>query len=59
MTRNYNPKAYGELLLDALPGIIETEEENEKALAVVYGIMSKGEDKISPEHLRHSFSSMN
>jgi len=52
MTTQYNPKAYGELLLNILPGVIETEEENEKALAIVEGIMDKGEDKISPEEGR-------
>ena len=52
MTTQYNPKAYGELLINTLPGVIETEEENEKALAIVEGIMDKGEDKISPEEGR-------
>ena len=52
MTTQYNPKAYGELLINILPGVIETEEENEKALAIVEGIMDKGEDKISPEEGR-------
>jgi HTH-type transcriptional regulator / antitoxin HigA len=52
MTTEYDPKKYGELLLDTLPGVIETEEENEKALAIVDRVMSKGDDKISPEEYR-------
>lgn len=44
MTKKYNPKAYGELLTETLPGVIETEEENEKALAIVYRLMNKGEN---------------
>ncbi len=52
MTIPYNPKAYGELLLQTLPGVIETEEENEKALAMVERLMDKGEDNLSPEEDR-------
>lgn len=52
MTTQYNPKIYGKLLVDVLPAVIETEEENEKALAIVERIMDKGEDKISPEEYR-------
>jgi hypothetical protein len=33
--RNINPRLYGRLLAKALPGIIETEEENERMLAEV------------------------
>lgn len=40
---------YGILLAETLPGIIETEQENECALAVVERLMKKGEGKLSPE----------
>ena len=52
MTTQYDPKVYGELLIDTLPAVMETEEENERALAIVERIMDKGEDKISPEEYR-------
>lgn len=52
MTTQYNPRLYGELLIDTLPAAIETEEENEKALAIVERIMDKGEENISPEEYR-------
>lgn len=52
MTANYNPQLYGALLLDTLPGVIKTEEENERALAIVEKIMDKGENNISPEEGR-------
>jgi HTH-type transcriptional regulator/antitoxin HigA len=47
--KKFNPRIYGELLLDALPRLIETEAENERALAVVDRLMSKGEDNLMPE----------
>ncbi len=47
--RKLNTTKYGQLLLEALPRPIETEEENERALAIVNELMSKGEDKLTPE----------
>jgi HTH-type transcriptional regulator / antitoxin HigA len=47
--KKFNPRIYGELLLDVLPRPIETEAENERALAVVDRLMSKGEDNLTPE----------
>jgi HTH-type transcriptional regulator/antitoxin HigA len=35
--------------MEALPRPIETEKENERALAIVNELMSKGEDKLTPE----------
>ena len=52
MTRPYNPKIYGELLIQTLPGAIETEEANEQALGIVERLMDKGEENISPEEGR-------
>jgi HTH-type transcriptional regulator/antitoxin HigA len=40
---------YGMLLAETLPRIIETEEENERALEVVERLMRKGEGNLSPE----------
>ncbi len=42
-------KKYGMLLAETLPGIIETEEENERALEFVNRLMSKSEGNLSPE----------
>lgn len=52
MTTNYNPSVYGDLLVEVSPGAIETEEENERALAIIDRLMSKGEDDLSPEEDR-------
>jgi len=52
MSTKYEPKAYAKLLVSTLPAVIKTEEENERALAIVERIMDKGEDKISPEEYR-------
>jgi len=43
-----DPKKYASLLSMALPAIIETEEQNERYLAIVEDLMSKGEN-LSPE----------
>ncbi|MGI8640807.1 MAG: helix-turn-helix domain-containing protein [Pyrinomonadaceae bacterium] len=43
---------YSALLAKTLPGIIETEEENECALETVNRLMDKGEDNLSPEENR-------
>ncbi|HKX31498.1 MAG TPA: transcriptional regulator [Blastocatellia bacterium] len=43
-----DPNAYARLLTSTLPGIIETEEENDRMLAVVRRLMDKGDDR-SPE----------
>lgn len=47
--KKLNITKYSQLLLEALPRPIETEEENERALAIVNKLMSKGEDKLTPE----------
>src|SRR5262249_28524222 len=43
-----DPRKYGSLLSQALPAVIETEEQNEQYLAIVEKLMGKGED-LSPE----------
>lgn len=52
MTKKYNPHAYANLLVEYLPGVIETEAENEKALELVSRLMKKGKGKRSPEEGR-------
>jgi len=47
--KKFNPQVYGELLLDLLPRPVQTEAENERALAIVDRLMSKGEDNLTPE----------
>ena len=46
--KNLNPTRYRRLLSQVMPVAIETEEENERMLAVVEKLMDKGED-ISAE----------
>lgn len=46
--RRMDPARYKRLLSRAMPVVIETEEENERMLAVVEKLMEKGE-AISPE----------
>jgi len=52
MVSKYDPNAYANLLVEYLPGVIQTEAENEKALAVVLQLMKKGERGRSPEESR-------
>ncbi len=51
MTTNYDPHKYANLLVDYLPGVIQTEEENDKAVEFAGQLMKKG-DKRSPEETR-------
>jgi HTH-type transcriptional regulator/antitoxin HigA len=46
---NLDLKRYGRLLARAVPMVIKTEEENERALAVVERLMEKGERNMTPE----------
>ncbi len=41
MRTRYDPNKYGKLLFDTLPGVIETEDENERALEIVWGLMKR------------------
>ncbi|MBA3601048.1 MAG: helix-turn-helix domain-containing protein [Acidobacteria bacterium] len=43
-----NPQKYGRLLSRALPVIIKTEEENDRAILIVEELLAKG-DKLSSE----------
>jgi len=42
-------RRYGRLLAKFTPKVIETEAENEEALAVVESLMERGDDKRNPE----------
>ena len=52
MTTNYDPHTYANLLVEYLPGVIQTEEENERAIEFAGRLMKKGEGKRSPEEDR-------
>jgi len=52
MLETIDKTKYSALLAKTLPGIIETEEENECALETVNRLMDKGEDNLSPEENR-------
>ena len=48
MSRKFNPEKYGALLMSALPQVIESEAELERAEEIINGLLSKGEN-LSPE----------
>lgn len=48
----YNPKTYGTLLADALPGIIESDAEYDRIEEIFNNLISKGEENLSPEEER-------
>lgn len=52
MTTTYDPHKYARLLVEHLPGVIQTEEDNEKALEIAGLLIKKGEGKRSPEEER-------
>jgi len=51
MTTNYDPHKYANLLVNYLPGVIQTEVENDRAIEFAGALMRKG-DKRSPEETR-------
>ncbi len=48
-TRKTSAQRYADLLATALPKPIETEAENERALEIVNGLMTKGEKNLTAE----------
>ena len=48
MSRKFSPEKYGALLMTALPQVIESEEELERAEKIIDSLLSKGEN-LSPE----------
>ena len=51
MTVKYDPRAYADLLVDALPGVIRNEKENDRALKMTERLIKKGRER-SPEESR-------
>src|ERR1700676_1729049 len=49
LTESIDLKRYGWVLAQTVPRIITTEEENERALAIVQSMMEKGERNMTPE----------
>src|SRR5437868_3962185 len=47
---NINSQRYGRLLSQALPTIIKTEEENDRALLLVEKLFAKGDELTSEEN---------
>jgi HTH-type transcriptional regulator/antitoxin HigA len=45
----FDLKRYGKLLATFAPKVIETEEENEKALAIIEPLMAKGDGALTAE----------
>src|SRR5438093_6513355 len=52
MAATFNTKTYAELLSEALPAVIHSEKENQKAVAMSDRLMSKGENNLTPEEDR-------
>ncbi len=48
----YNPKTYGTLLAETLPGIIESDAEYERVEEIFNKLIGKGEENLSPEENR-------
>lgn len=51
MTTNYDPQKYASLLVGYLPGVIQTEEESDRAVEFAGALMRKGANR-SPEETR-------
>jgi len=49
LTASIDVKRYGRLLAKAVPRVIATEAEHERALAIVESLMEKGERHMTPE----------
>ena len=49
LTESIDEKRYGQLLAKTVPRVIVTEEENERALAIIESLMEKGERDMTPE----------
>jgi len=49
LTATIDEKRYARLLAKAVPRVIRTEEENERAIAIVESLMEKGERNMTPE----------
>ena len=48
-TIGLDQKRYGRLLAETRPAIIKSEEENDRLLACIEGLMGKGENNLTTE----------
>ncbi len=49
ITVDLDEKKYGRLFAKAIPSVIRSEEENNRVLSIIEGLMAKGEDGLTPE----------
>ena len=52
MAKTYDPKAYGKLLADTLPGVIANRKEYDRTESIFNDLLDKGEERLSPEESR-------
>lgn len=50
--KKYDPKTYGRLLADTLPGVIANRKEYDRTESIFNGLLNKGEEGLSPEESR-------
>jgi HTH-type transcriptional regulator/antitoxin HigA len=48
-TIGLDTKRYGRLLAKALPAVIKSEDENNRMLAIIEGLLAKGEESLTAE----------
>jgi HTH-type transcriptional regulator/antitoxin HigA len=48
-TIGLDTKRYGRLLAKALPAVIKSEDENNRMLAIIEGLLAKGEENLTAE----------
>jgi HTH-type transcriptional regulator/antitoxin HigA len=48
-TIDLDTKRYGRLLANALPAVIKSDDENDRTLAIIEGLMAKGERNLTAE----------
>ena len=51
-SKSYDPKAYGKLLAGTLPGVITSRKEYDRTESIFNGLLTKGEERLSPEESR-------
>ena len=48
-TIDLDTKRYGRLLAQALPAVVKSDDENNRMLAIIEGLMAKGEENLTAE----------
>ena len=51
-SKTYDPRAYGELLANTLPGVITSRKEYDRTESIFNDLLNKGEERLSPEESR-------